>query len=76
MNEKKSFKEKLRVAKENTDRWAENHPVLGYPVRHPIITNILTLILVMFVAGAVNGCSTADVPAENSSIVTGGGGYD
>ena len=68
--EKKSLKEKLQIAKENTDKWAEKHPIAGYPVRHPVITNIVTLLVIVFVMGCVNGCST---DAVTEVIMSSGG---
>lgn len=53
-DQKITFAEKVANFKSKCDDWADKHPVLGFPVRHPSLFLILSFLLVVCVCGSLN----------------------
>lgn len=56
---KKSWLDKIRDKKEVADNWADNHAVLGFPYRHPLLFGALLGVCVFVVACCCRGAAAA-----------------
>lgn len=67
--EKKSWLDKIRAKKECADNWADNHAVLGFPYRHPLLFGALLGVCVFVVACCCRGPAVAADDASTTSEV-------
>lgn len=65
--ENKTWLDKIREKKERCDNWADNHAVLGFPYRHPLLFGALLGVCVFIVACCCRGPAVA---AADESITT------
>lgn len=67
--EKKTWLDKIRDRKNCCDNWADNHAVLGFPYRHPLLFGALLAVCVFVVACCCRGPVAANDDYSTTSEV-------
>lgn len=66
--QKKSWIDKIKDAKAKADKWADNHPFLGFAYNHPLLFAGLVVVSCLVVGCAVKSSKTSDYDNVESSV--------